>query len=376
MIAQILHLIMLTEVKNSFLQSLRGLPEKPGLYRYVLPVGLTIQYLCIDHLVESQAGVFIVESVDDYFFENVRFLGSSTSRKQKKRLQRLLKRTRLWQNPKLCDISSDVDNLLKKATKEVIKYQDGVFEHNLNNYKDFVSSFSHEALTPIQSLRTSVELVRDNEDIPDDARATLTSASQSIDALRVSIEAMRLLFETRVKPLPNQFIEIDIRESVDRWCKIFQDKFADKNIQVHIEPRFPQWKVLAIPESIEVMVRNLISNGVKYSFNARKIPEGGKFIVKFDHKQSRLSFTNYGVPIPEDELSDGRLFERGIRGTSSKDRERIGKGVGLYLVKRVADLHNASLEASSTIKNPGSENEFAHTEFIVTFRNRRKGGLG
>jgi signal transduction histidine kinase len=118
------------------------------------------------------------------------------------------------------------------------------------------------------------------------------------------------------------------------------------------------------------LVRNLISNGVKYSFDATGFEEAGKFVVKFHARDRHLSVVNYGVPIPENEIKSGKLFISGIRGGTADDRGRVGKGVGLYLVKRVVDLHGGEIRVTSTVQNPGGHQIFAKNEFAITFPQR------
>jgi signal transduction histidine kinase len=120
---------------------------------------------------------------------------------------------------------------------------------------------------------------------------------------------------------------------------------------------------------VEILVRNLISNGVKYSFDASCFEDGeaGKFLVRFDQRQIRLTFINFGVPISLSEISTGSLFDRETRGGGANDRGRVGKGVGLYLVKRVVDLHNAEITVRSQLMNPGGSQQFARNEFEIRF---------
>ena len=122
-----------------------------------------------------------------------------------------------------------------------------------------------------------------------------------------------------------------------------------------------------VPEYLEVLVKNLVSNGVKYSFDATDYDVPGKFVVRYDATHRSLSFMNFGVPINHVEIDSGSLFTRGHRGTTADDRGRVGKGIGLYLVKRVSDLHNADCKVTSQLQNPGGHQEFARNEFTISF---------
>lgn len=171
------------------------------------------------------------------------------------------------------------------------------------------------------------------------------------------------------QPLRNQFREINLKPTVDRWLDSYQTQFDEKNVLAIAEPTSRDWKLRCVPEYVEILVKNLVSNGVKYSFDASCFEDGeaGKFLVLFDQRQRRLTFINFGVPISQSEIDTGSLFDRESRGGGANDRGRVGKGVGLYLVKRVVDLHDAEITVKSQIMNRGGVQEFARNEFEIRF---------
>jgi two-component system sensor histidine kinase QseC len=85
---------------------------------------------------------------------------------------------------------------------------------------------------------------------------------------------------------------------------------------------------------IAILLRNLIDNAIRYS------PDGGSVHVQaaVDGDAAVLAVTDQGPGIPAGERDNvGRRFYR-ILGT-----EQAGSGLGLSIVKRIAELHGASL---------------------------------
>jgi signal transduction histidine kinase len=83
-----------------------------------------------------------------------------------------------------------------------------------------------------------------------------------------------------------------------------------------------------------VLLRNLVDNAVRYT------PEGGKIAVTVNNDNGRavLEVCDSGPGIlPEEQ---GRVLERFYRGLGS---EQSGSGLGLSIVKRIAQLHDAEL---------------------------------
>jgi two-component system CheB/CheR fusion protein len=87
---------------------------------------------------------------------------------------------------------------------------------------------------------------------------------------------------------------------------------------------------------IEQVVNNLLSNAIKYS------PGADKVIVKVERKRTtiRLSVTDYGIGIPEDQIS--HVFDRFYRVEESV-RNFQGLGLGLYISAEIIRRHNGKI---------------------------------
>ena len=351
-------------------------PRDPGYHDVALPFGMRARLFPLDSIVKGSAAVVVIETVEpDSVHPLDELLLAALPRKAKKLVRGILASMQPWSHPRAAEIEGVFNEVAVALAQEVEAYYDAAFTNTLTSYKDFVSSFSHEALSPIQELRTTLELALAKSSLDTETKSRLRSSLSALDGLRVSLEGMRLLFrDDEKRPLRNQFRRTDLREIIERWVNFYEGQFESKNVQVCTEPPFERWTVECVPEYIEVMVRNLISNGVKYSFDATGNEPPGRFLIKFDRSQQRIAFVNFGVPIPQEDMDSGVLFNRGHRGETATDRGRVGKGVGLYLVKRVAELHGARWRVTSVIQNPGRAHEFARTEFAITFPGPR-GGL-
>ena len=94
--------------------------------------------------------------------------------------------------------------------------------------------------------------------------------------------------------------------------------------------------VYADPVSLSIMIRNLVDNAIRYT------GDNGEVIVNIDKSQPDqvvLSVSDTGPGI-EEELRE-RVFDRFYRVTGNSS---IGCGLGLSIVKRIADLNNLRVE--------------------------------
>ena len=101
---------------------------------------------------------------------------------------------------------------------------------------------------------------------------------------------------------------------------------------------------------LEQITSNLIDNALKYT------PPGGRIEVRTwtENEDVVLSVRDTGVGIAADLLP--HVFDVFVQGASTLDRSQGGLGIGLSLVRRLAELHGGSVEAES--KGPGGGSTF------------------
>jgi signal transduction histidine kinase len=101
---------------------------------------------------------------------------------------------------------------------------------------------------------------------------------------------------------------------------------------------------------LEQITSNLIDNALKYT------PPGGRIEVRTwtENDDVVLSVRDTGVGISADLLP--HVFDVFVQGASTLDRSQGGLGIGLSLVRRLAELHGGDIEAES--KGPGGGSTF------------------
>lgn len=116
------------------------------------------------------------------------------------------------------------------------------------------------------------------------------------------------------------------------------------DISVDVEPAW----VNADATRIEQIISNLLDNALKYT------PAGGSIAVtvRCDGEQVALAVSDSGVGIAPELMPD--IFELFVQGARPLDRAQGGLGVGLALVRRLAELHGGSVVAHSAGTGKGS----------------------
>ena len=122
-----------------------------------------------------------------------------------------------------------------------------------------------------------------------------------------------------------------------------EDLFIQKNME--LISNLP--KGLTYTGDMQLLKRafdNLIANALTYS------PQGQSIFVDLTKDDTGVKFRieNTGVHIDETELT--KVFEAFYRTEQSRNRQTGGSGLGLYIVKKIIDLHGATYNIANTDK--------------------------
>jgi two-component system sensor histidine kinase NblS len=201
----------------------------------------------------------------------------------------------------------------------------------------FISNVSHELRTPVTTIKSYVDTIYNHgKDLDPE------TYDEFIETINVETD--------RLKKLVNDILDFSRleegavvleRELVDvtpvvnltvQSVKVLADQ-KKLSISTAIESNLP--KVFINPDSIERVLRNLMSNAIKYT------EEGGRIKVRAELTESgnalEISVQDTGVGIPEEHLP--HLFDRFYR-VENKVHTVKGTGLGLHLVKVAIEKHH------------------------------------
>ncbi|MDQ3189246.1 MAG: HAMP domain-containing histidine kinase, partial [Pseudomonadota bacterium] len=122
-----------------------------------------------------------------------------------------------------------------------------------------------------------------------------------------------------------------------------QQLAAQKSILLTVEAPTPAW-VLGQEDALRILLTNLIDNAIRYTGPDGRVAIG----VLTSEASVRLSVQDNGPGIHPDERE--RVFDRFYRG---RDVAAGGSGLGLSIVRQVAEMHGGSVTLSATAEQPG-----------------------
>ena len=188
----------------------------------------------------------------------------------------------------------------------------------VGSQRRMLASASHELRSPLARLRLSVELLGDTEAVED--RAThRAEAVRNIGELDQLVEDLLLLGRLETRPAtasgPVELLGL---------C-------AEEAARVDAEAGGREAEVVGDEALLRILVRNLLENARHHGAPPIDVE------VSADGAAARITVTDRGPGVPDEEID--RLFEPFYRSANQPEGEGGGTGLGLSLVRRVAELH-------------------------------------
>ena len=191
---------------------------------------------------------------------------------------------------------------------------------------------AHQLRTPLTRLRARIERGLREADDKDEFEAVADAALGEIDKLLGIVAALLRVRELEDHARRSRFASLDLAMLVEDACDLHRPIAEDCGIALHCDIAGPAF-VEGDPSLLMEAVSNLIDNAMKFG------PTNGTVTVTLRHEGSKAVITvaDEGTGIPPAERS--LVTQRFYRGR----RDCEGAGLGLSLVKAIADLHGFTL---------------------------------
>ena len=216
---------------------------------------------------------------------------------------------------------------------------------------EFLAMLAHELRNPLAAIGGAVQLLRrqrwpaeDEEgawslDVLERQSGHLARLIDDLlDVSRVSRGKVRLRLE-----------RFDARTVVQRAAEVVRIPALERRHELRLAlPEEPLW-IEADPTRLEQVLVNLLTNAVKYT------EPGGRIDLSAERDGAQWAFRvrDTGAGIAPDVLP--HIFEPFIQADKTLDRAQGGLGIGLTLVRRLAELHGGAASATSAGLGQGSE---------------------
>ena len=209
---------------------------------------------------------------------------------------------------------------------------------------DFIANVSHELKTPLSLIRMFGEMVatgrHKGEEAAREYGGIITRESDRLSHLIDNVLDFSRLERGKSS---YHFAEGNLAEVVERALDVCRYRLEreKKTLTVDIEPGLPA--VRMDENEMTLVVLNLVDNAIKHA------ADGGKVVVTVARAPGfvTLAVRDFGAGIAPTEQA--RIFERFYRAQSTREKNVRGSGIGLALVKHIAEAHGGRVTVQSPV---------------------------
>jgi signal transduction histidine kinase len=214
--------------------------------------------------------------------------------------------------------------------------------YSLENEKRFADFVAHELNTPLSIIKLQAQILMQqidkkfHQDLQINLIESVNRATHLID---------QILTLSRLESDSKNFIteKFNFSELLRNIIDFYQIKAKQKNLKIIFEIDHENSNLIVDANKIyyEIMLKNIIANAIKYSYDNNQI----KVELTKDNNNISLKITNIGDDLSAEEIA--KLFDNFFRVKNSKNSRINGCGLGLAIVKKIADLHRNEISFSS-----------------------------
>lgn len=206
------------------------------------------------------------------------------------------------------------------------------------NRKALVADVAHELRTPLTIMRGRLEAVEDGV-VPltmDEVR----DLHAQVLALGRLVDDLRTLSLADAGELSVERVDVDLRELALQVVAGVQVAAGARDVTLEVRGDGPV-RAFVDPDRMRQVMLNLLDNALRHS------PAGGRVTLSVEGAPPGACFSVRDEGPGLEEGAEARIFERFVRGDSSRARSGGGSGLGLAIVSSLVSLHGGTVTATN-----------------------------
>jgi len=231
--------------------------------------------------------------------------------------------------------------IVEKEADELARLNEDM--ERLDRYKThFTLMVAHELRAPISALQSFLLSILKGYVPPEQQQEILERAVARSQELLDLVNDLLNLAAARVEITPKMSKDISLADLLEKLIPPFQSQAVDGGLKLDVN--ILKRPILeAVPEQMEQLWTNLISNAIKYT------PESGDVVITLDEDKGWAIGTVEDTGIGISPEHQDHIFEEFFRTPQAKGHNHLGTGLGLSLAKRIVEGHGGSIEFESEL---------------------------
>ena len=239
--------------------------------------------------------------------------------------------------------------LLIRATYREIKRREEL-ERISKAKSEFISITSHQLRTPLSAIKGYLSMIAEGiyGEIPERLKKPLKNVYLSNERLIKLVNDLLDISRIEAGKMEMKFERTNLEELINEVISELEVEAKKKGLYLKFEkPKEKLPQILIDKEKIRQIILNIIDNAIKYT------KEGGATIkLKRVGNFLQIAVSDTGIGMTKEEIA--KLFESFSRGAGGRKSWVEGAGLGLYISKKLIDLHQGKIWAESEGRGKGS----------------------
>jgi two-component system, OmpR family, phosphate regulon sensor histidine kinase PhoR len=209
---------------------------------------------------------------------------------------------------------------------------------------DFIANVSHELKTPLSLIRMFGELLATGRTKgAENAKQYAEIITRESERLARLIDNVLDFARIERGKAAYEFAVGDLAEVLSRGLDVYRYRLERENMKLTVEIQDDLPPVRMDENAMTLVLLNLVDNAVKYAADGKEL----RVSLRRVGERIVLAVADRGPGISHDE--QGRIFERFYRARTVRNKPVRGSGIGLSLIKHIAEAHGGGVEVASKV---------------------------
>lgn len=212
----------------------------------------------------------------------------------------------------------------------------------LNETKDKLFSIvAHDLRAPLASVQSYLELLKQVYLTEEEKEHILNNLLKSTKSTSEMLGNILSWTKAQMNGVSLNFVRVNLERALHNTVELHQHMAREKGVELII-PERSDLQLIADPDMLQLVVRNLISNAIKFT------PAGGRITVSYESREDEccIIIQDTGIGIAEEFHQE--MFSLKSQSTFGTNNEK-GVGLGLLLSKSYVELQNGKIWFESAV---------------------------
>lgn len=211
---------------------------------------------------------------------------------------------------------------------------------------DFINNMTHELKTPLSTIGLAVDMLRKESVAVNEEQRNYYAFMIKSENNRMNQQVQRILDEAQLDrdQIKLEHVPVHLHEILDKVKEHFTLKLEEKQATLELRLESANDIVRGKGDLLATMFDNLVDNAIKYC--RESVPPVIVITTREYKKYIRIIVEDNGIGMNKETIS--KIFERFYRAHTGNVHNVKGFGIGLSLVRSIADAHQAKIRVEST----------------------------